>query len=421
MTKDEILAALEALPPYRRHQALRIGCEDALAVWRRYRLDGAPLVYSDSIVGLEHVVDDTLPARALADIDNALAGERTDDQINGEYLEPITAIHDDDLDLPAPIYAAYSAIYQLHGMVIGATGTKPLSTVLRYLLQGASATEAWISEWWTKVWDAWASTPEPAAVSMLSEHAFEALAAGDPDRALELLEPGFARAAVLLLAGKLDEAIDLATATLGARPTPELRHWLGQYLGQLAPDALAVSRDRTTYAVIRGDTLVHKTKTGSMARSVSPSCVLRRVRQLADGDVCVAGDRIDAQGVWASFTSDVRDRIADKTRDVLGVRTIIAVGDNVFSPAHPSRALICVPPRALELGELPVVAAAISEDNSIVVTHDDVRVSVWHRDPASCQRVARTGLAPCHIALGGSELLIVWSDGSSTISNLTSG
>jgi hypothetical protein len=83
-------------------------CEDAMAIWIGY-VEGepAPLRYRDSVVGMWHNVDVELPADALR---SARAGA---DLVNvgNRYLEPITALQDDDLTIPDPVEFAYYGIY----------------------------------------------------------------------------------------------------------------------------------------------------------------------------------------------------------------------------------------------------------------------------------------------------------------------
>ncbi|MFD3593697.1 hypothetical protein ACFWU5_13285 [Nocardia sp. NPDC058640] len=83
-------------------------CEDALLTWTDY-VKGKPraLRYRDSVVGIRHRVDVELPADALGaarvGVDLADVGTR--------YLEPMTAMQDDDLAFPDSVAFAYYAIY----------------------------------------------------------------------------------------------------------------------------------------------------------------------------------------------------------------------------------------------------------------------------------------------------------------------
>ncbi|MFD6355120.1 hypothetical protein [Nocardia tengchongensis] len=83
-------------------------CEDALPTWIDYvQSKRARLRYRDSVVGMRHHVDVELPADALH---SARAGVDLADIAN-RYLEPISALQDDDLTFPDPVEFAYYAIY----------------------------------------------------------------------------------------------------------------------------------------------------------------------------------------------------------------------------------------------------------------------------------------------------------------------
>ena len=53
---------------------MRMACSYALAVWDRYAAAG-PITYTDGVVGLQHMVDMTLPNRAIAAVDRKLSGD----------------------------------------------------------------------------------------------------------------------------------------------------------------------------------------------------------------------------------------------------------------------------------------------------------------------------------------------------------
>ncbi|MEV0333926.1 hypothetical protein [Nocardia sp. NPDC050717] len=83
-------------------------CEDALRTWNTYVQDEpAALRYRDSVVGMRHTVDIELPADALR---AARAGVNLAD-VDRRYLEPITALQDDDLTFPDSVELGYYAIY----------------------------------------------------------------------------------------------------------------------------------------------------------------------------------------------------------------------------------------------------------------------------------------------------------------------
>lgn len=433
MTKAEILAAFDALPPYRRFQALRIAAGEALRVWRAYRLDGVPLEYSDGIVGGHHTVDDTLPARAIEDIDAMLGGRFPDPAIAHGYLEPITAMQDGDLDVPGTVELAYYAIRNLHRLIAKqvtptAHDRQPTShdehVVFSQICNAIAATEAWVDEWWTRVWDAWASTPDLAYTPRLSEAAFDALASGDLATALVETD-GAVRAIVLALSGQLPDAVTAAAAALGATLTPELRRWLEAHLFALCPEAIAVEPSRR-YVVIRstqcaGWNLV--TNQPEPVKYLKDGSLYRLVRFQHHGSIFwTAGERVDAQGAWATF---IEGRIDDPDQEriwseveIMGVRSLAAVGGGVIAH-HASRVLWSGPETRETFGEVAVHGAAVDDDGSVVATHDGVRVSIWYREttirhePASCARIVGPA-APRLVAIGGQDLLVVWADGTST-------
>ncbi|MET9487385.1 hypothetical protein [Nocardia sp. NPDC006630] len=105
MTPRELFLQLGGDHRRQVHLAL---CDDALPTWITYiRSKRTPLRYRDSIVGMWHHVDPELPADALR---AAHAGMDLAD-IGNRYLEPITALQDDDLSFPDPAEFTYYAIY----------------------------------------------------------------------------------------------------------------------------------------------------------------------------------------------------------------------------------------------------------------------------------------------------------------------
>ncbi|MFD6463814.1 hypothetical protein [Streptomyces roseolus] len=105
MTPSQLFLQLEA---DRRRQVHLSLCEDALSTWiDGVRSKSVPLRYRDSVVGMSHRVDTELPADALR---SACAGVDLADTAD-RYLEPITALQDDDLSFPDTVEFAYYAIY----------------------------------------------------------------------------------------------------------------------------------------------------------------------------------------------------------------------------------------------------------------------------------------------------------------------
>ncbi|WP_433561544.1 hypothetical protein ACQP1O_28640 [Nocardia sp. CA-151230] len=117
MTPRELFLQLGA---DRRRQVHLSLCEDALQTWIGYvRGERAPLRYRDSVVGMWHHVDVELPVLALR---SARAGVDLAD-VGSRYLEPISALQDDDLAFPDPVEFAYYATYNcfckyVHGVDI---------------------------------------------------------------------------------------------------------------------------------------------------------------------------------------------------------------------------------------------------------------------------------------------------------------
>lgn len=422
----KVLASFDALPPYRRYQALRIAVGDALRVWRAYRLDGAPLDYRDGVVGELHTVDDTLPGRAVDDLDAMLGGAFPDPAIAHGYLEPITAMQDGDLDFPGTVELAYYAIYNLHRLIAKKVTTvvhdKSTSAdehvVFAQVCKAIAATDAWVDEWWARIWDAWACTPDLPHTPRLSESAFEALAAGELDAALrELVDDSLMRATVLALSGKQQEALTTAAAGLGATLTAELRTWLEAHLCKLCPDAIAVAATRSHYVVIRSERIAGWNLTARHALFEQPSVgpLYRLVRYRHDGQVLsCAGECVDAQGAWATFLEE-RVTHGFSRFEIYGARSLAALGPGVIAH-HASRVVWSAGTSREVLGEAAVLGAAIDDDGAVVATHDGVLVSIWNRDRESprCARI-RGPAAPRTIAIGGRELLVVWADGSVTI------
>lgn len=433
MTRAEILAAFDALPPYRRLQALRIAAGDALGVWRAYRLDGIPLEYRDGVVGMLHTVDDTLPARAIADIDAMLGGTFPDPAIAKHYLEPLSAMQDGDLDLPSEIARAYHAIHELHRLIgtvvtptiYDRTPTPPAEHAILALL---FRTDPALAEWWTRAWDAWACTPDLPHTPRLSEAAFEALAAGDLATALTEVD-GVMRAIVMALAND-PEAVTAAAEALGAALTPELAEWLAAHLVELCPDAIAVEPPRTRYVVIRSERIAAwnlVTRQREIVKYQTPGSLYRLVRFSSHGPVWwAAGESVDAQGAWATF---IEGRIDDPDQaqiwervEVMGARSLAALGQGVIAH-HASRVVWSGGAARETFGEVAVLGGAIDDYGSVVATHDGVLVSIWYREtnlrrePASCARI-KGPAAPRVVAIGGEDLLVIWADGSSTTRSL---
>jgi hypothetical protein len=98
-----------ALPADRRRRVHLELCRGALEVWTRYCRERPRIEYTDSVVGLGHVLDAALPGEALRTVE--LGADPAD--VKARYGEPIVALQDDDLELPEEIEFAYYAIHNL--------------------------------------------------------------------------------------------------------------------------------------------------------------------------------------------------------------------------------------------------------------------------------------------------------------------
>jgi len=95
------------LSPEQRRSVHFVLCEYALDKWNAYAKTQASMTYVDSVIGTKQQVDWELPYDALESIKRITDYE----EIEERYLEPITAMHEDDLIFPENIEYAYYAIY----------------------------------------------------------------------------------------------------------------------------------------------------------------------------------------------------------------------------------------------------------------------------------------------------------------------
>jgi hypothetical protein len=93
----------------RKREVHFILCEYALNKWDKYIAQNPEIRYVDSVVGMAHTVENTLPREAF---ESAKKGEDLAN-IGGRYSEPIVSLQDEDLEFPEPIVFAYYAIYNL--------------------------------------------------------------------------------------------------------------------------------------------------------------------------------------------------------------------------------------------------------------------------------------------------------------------
>ncbi len=111
------------------------------------------LEYADSVVGMSYVVDVELPARALAEI----RARQENPSTQRDYLEPITAMQDGDLEMPRPIAHAYYSVYNLHQLAFDPSSrvapqlvfNQAISATLR--TNDAAEIDARVVAWWARV------------------------------------------------------------------------------------------------------------------------------------------------------------------------------------------------------------------------------------------------------------------------------
>lgn len=317
MTRSEILAAFRALPLHRRYEAMRTACADALDAWERYAKQGT-VEYTDGVAGVHHVVDLSLPSRAIAAVDKHLAGEQLDSADIWEgYREPITAMQDDDLDFPDGIALAYYAIYNLFGVVSGCTKLYDQGETV--VLQALRTDDA-IAEWWTRTWDAWASrTDATYAPSELDALTFEALFEGELATAIDRCAKGTRLHAVLLwLAQRETEALAV-TRALGLHGVP---------IDKLGPsDALVVGT--RFYAAFFGSRYIVRSVHHTNAKRMSGTCAftIRRVA-ISPALVLFAGDKSDDIGVYKTLVigEELEGNDYGYKTEYAGTRTLAALG-----------------------------------------------------------------------------------------------
>jgi hypothetical protein len=98
-----------ALTPEQRRTIHFALCEFALQKWNAYISTRTHIKYIDSVVGTQQEVDLQLPVEAFESARQGIDCRN----IAHRYLEPITALQDDDLTFPSHITFAYYALYNL--------------------------------------------------------------------------------------------------------------------------------------------------------------------------------------------------------------------------------------------------------------------------------------------------------------------
>ena len=130
--------------------------EGAAALLERYfaGLPNNAVTYVDSIVGLEHTLDAGLGSRALTWVQHAVATGvfASSPEISKAYGEPLSALQDDDLDLPDPIEQAFYAIYNLYRAATdrGPRTSERLSRAIHQALAARpSGEDVQLATWWS--------------------------------------------------------------------------------------------------------------------------------------------------------------------------------------------------------------------------------------------------------------------------------
>ena len=98
-----------ALSPEQRKAAQVLLAEHALTKWIAHVSSKGHMQYREMVAGTTQVVDKSLPEDALESVRIG----RDSGNVRERYKEPITAIRDEDFQLPDPIEFAYYAIYNL--------------------------------------------------------------------------------------------------------------------------------------------------------------------------------------------------------------------------------------------------------------------------------------------------------------------
>ncbi len=143
-----------------------LALEEAVIVWERHA-PGLKLAYRDSVVGMHHEIDPALPRRTLLASEDRAALEK-------EWLEPITALQDDDWELPDAardaFYAAYNAVRGRYGACVGFARA---ATFAEY--ERAQFHELW-ARWWAHIAPT-ASTEGRLPIQLAAERFVELAAA----------------------------------------------------------------------------------------------------------------------------------------------------------------------------------------------------------------------------------------------------
>ena len=80
-------------------------CRLALGIWEKHA-GGIALSYHDGVIGMHHTIDPSLPRRTWEAVQSSSSLHALDQ----EWMEPLTALQDDDWDIPGVSCAAFYAV-----------------------------------------------------------------------------------------------------------------------------------------------------------------------------------------------------------------------------------------------------------------------------------------------------------------------
>lgn len=371
MTREEILAELRALPTQRRNELLCAMGHELLPVWERYAAEQGSISYYESVVGTHQVVDLALPRRALREVDALLAGQLVEMlATDWDFAEPKSALQSDDIDFGEAMLAWY-AIFNLHHFVRNQLGYGDRDeTILLQFANELELDDAALTAWWLRARETW-TVEAPAAVSPV---VFDALVRCDFAAVLDELPGGLVRAVVLLLAGREEDAVTMATRTIGYAGTDLA--WFAKYLGDIAPHAIVVDSKRNTFGFHDG---------ARVAWVERESKVVRVLERMDDARPrCLHAD-YEGAALWVGY------EYADRTQALCypasglrtaksypGARSILAVG--------PHGQLACSDGTVMGLGfdsrpqpPTPIMGATFSRPHGRdAATHDGVTVALFN-------------------------------------------
>lgn len=366
MTREDILAELRALPRQRCVELLCAMCHELLPIWEQYAAEQGEIVYYESIVGTRQVVDLALPRRALAEVDARLSGELVEGGFTGgDFVEPLTAMQDDDLDFGGAAQAAWGAIENLHYLVFDPGPRRNLDESIVWRFAAAlRLDDAALTAWWVRTRDAWLIRPPSPA---LSPKVFDALLRCDFETALLEGRGGLVSAVIFLLDGRPKEAMKMATRTLRADDSD----WMRDHLHELAPHAIVADSRRTTFAFHDGTRVAWVELASKTVRILETTAGARPrcLRIHHAGDLWVAYEGGDYTSAVRYTPSGVRTAITHA-----GARSILALGP-AGQLAYADGLVIGEGYNPPKETPTPILGAAFTPYRGTdVATHDGVKV-----------------------------------------------